>query len=80
MVFVKFNKVDCETSKGKSICQSFKIRQYPTVILYQKDQSMKSGYRKTEIDTDFDLDELLSAVEAKIIKRPKKNDAAHDEL
>ena len=41
---------------------------------------MKSGYRKTEIDTDFNLDELLSSVEAKIIKEPKKNDAAHDEL
>ena len=41
---------------------------------------MKSGYRKTEIDTDFNLDELLSSVEAKIIKRAKKNDAAHDEL
>jgi DnaJ family protein C protein 10 len=78
---VLFIKVDCETGKGKSICQKFKIRQYPTVILYQKDQSMKSGYRKTEIDTDFNLNELLSSVEAKIIKRQnKKNDSAHDEL
>ena len=79
MVFIKYFKVDCETSKGKAICRDFKIRQYPTVILYQKDQSMKSGFRKTEIDTDFNLDELLSSVEAKIKNRPK-NERSHDEL